>query len=171
MLYSIAAAILLVMTQDKSSTPNVETFFQNLTIKSLHLVDDFYDADAVLVDPLGEHRGLSNIKAYYKNLYENLEVIHFDFHGKMVGPSEGVYFWTMTYEHPRINGGREVRVEGNSHVRISPKSKKVTYHRDTFDMGAMIYEHIPVLGWIISSIKKKMKGEPIFPNLRELFGR
>jgi len=32
----------------------------------------------------------------------------------------------------------------------------VTYHRDYFDLGALIYERVPVLGGLIRGIKGRM---------------
>ncbi|HGP4674712.1 TPA: nuclear transport factor 2 family protein, partial [Vibrio cholerae O1] len=33
---------------------------------------------------------------------------------------------------------------------------KVTYHRDYFDMGEMLYEQLPVLGQVIRAIKRRL---------------
>jgi len=38
-----------------------------------------------------------------------------------------------------------------SHVAFE---ERVTYQRDYFDAGAMVYEHVPLFGWIVRWIKR-----------------
>jgi hypothetical protein len=65
-----------------------------------------------------------------------------------------VGIWTMYLRAKNLNGGEEVVVKGNSHVIY--KNGKAVYHRDYFDMGAFIYEHIPIVGAIIRKIKSML---------------
>jgi hypothetical protein len=58
----------------------------------------------------------------------------------------------MYLRHKRINGRREIQVEGISHLYID--CGKVNYHRDYFDAGQMLYENLPLLGGIIRKIKE-----------------
>jgi hypothetical protein len=58
----------------------------------------------------------------------------------------------MHYLHPSIS--KEVQtLRGVSHLHFADK---VTFHEDIYDMGALIYEHIPVIGFATSIIKKRM---------------
>jgi hypothetical protein len=61
--------------------------------------------------------------------------------------------WTMRYAHPRLNKGNEITLEGASHIRYE---EKVYYHRDYFDGGRLLYEHVPLLGSVIKQLKKRM---------------
>jgi hypothetical protein len=36
------------------------------------------------------------------------------------------------------------------------KAGKVRYHRDYFDLGAMLYEHLPLLGSLVKTIKRRL---------------
>jgi len=62
--------------------------------------------------------------------------------------------WTMFLEHPRLNDGEVIRVEGASYLKT--RNGKIYYHRDYFDLGALIYEQIPFLGKFITRIKQRM---------------
>ena len=33
---------------------------------------------------------------------------------------------------------------------------KIIVHQDFFDGGAMLYEHLPVMGWAIRKLKERM---------------
>ena len=67
--------------------------------------------------------------------------------------SEAAIYWQMHLRHKKINSGNTITVEGHSLLRR--QDNRVIYHRDYFDIGSMIYEHLPVLGWIIRLIKRK----------------
>ena len=55
-----------------------------------------------------------------------------------------------------LKGGERVLLDGTSHIRYGGESGKVIYHRDYFDMGAFVYENIPVLGPIVRYTKKRL---------------
>jgi hypothetical protein len=62
--------------------------------------------------------------------------------------------WTMSYQHPKLNSGRLIAVQGAS--RLEFKHGKVTSHRDYFDGGALLYEHIPLLNRVIFFLKNRL---------------
>jgi hypothetical protein len=39
---------------------------------------------------------------------------------------------------------------------LRTRNGKIYYHRDYFDMGAMLYEHLPLLGRIIQRLKHRL---------------
>jgi hypothetical protein len=57
-----------------------------------------------------------------------------------------------------LNGGKPILLQGNSYIKFSDDNL-VVYHRDYFDMGEFIYEHVPVIGWIIKKVKAKLRSE------------
>ena len=61
----------------------------------------------------------------------------------------------MYYEHPKIKHGQLQQVEGASYLRLGD-DQKIQYHRDYYDLGSMIYDHIPLLGRILRWIKNKL---------------
>ena len=60
----------------------------------------------------------------------------------------------MTAKHPKFLKGQSVRVEGASFLKT--RNGKIYYHRDYFDMGSLLYEHLPLLGKIIQKIKQRV---------------
>ena len=135
----------------------IEYFFNALNKENLAVVDQFYDEQAVLQDPIGKQVGVAQIKDYYRRMYQNVEQIKFDFHDSVQQDQKFVVMWTMTLKASSLNSGNPVKVEGNSHIVINPKNDKAIYHRDYFDMGEFIYEHIPVLGRLVNFVKGKLK--------------
>ncbi len=130
-------------------------FFDKLNKDTMNLVDDFYAPNAILVDPVGEHKGSAAIKAYYTHQYANVKSIRWEFKPDIKDKDNEVLRWTMFVSHPNIEGGKEIKVDGASVIEF--KDGKAVYHRDYFDMGEFVYERVPVLGFIVSKIKNMLK--------------
>ena len=134
----------------------IESLFNNFNRDTMHLADDFYDPAVVFRDPIVELRGRDSLKAYYMDMYENVTSIRFDFSGGIEKDEEVVVFWTMELRAKGLKGGEPLLLDGVSHIRYGGDSGKVIYHRDYFDMGAFVYENIPVLGSIVRYTKKRL---------------
>ena len=132
---------------------DVKTFFNSLNKNTMHLVDDFYDRGAHFQDPVVNFTDREQIKKYYAHLYADVDSIEFQFFDEVKSGAQEVITWTMILVMKKLNGRKPVKVNGVSHIKFGGGEGKVIYHRDYFDMGAFIYEHIPVLGVVIRSIK------------------
>jgi limonene-1,2-epoxide hydrolase len=137
---------------EKSSHPDISAFFNAFNKDNIDLADHFYAADIVFEDPIVKINGLSDLKKYYAGMYKNVISIRFEFHDVITEGDRQVGIWTMHLRAKNLNGGEEVAVKGTSHVVY--KDGKAVYHRDYFDMGAFLYEHIPVLGTVIRKLKE-----------------
>lgn len=87
--------------------------------------------------------------------------IRFDF-SAIIGGREAdrhsyAAFWTMTLQAGGLNGGDPVVVPGSSYLRFGDSDNLVVYHRDYFDMGQLVYEHVPLLGRVIGHVKARLR--------------
>lgn len=106
-------------------------------------------------DPFHQINGLDAMTEYFSGLYENVEHIQFDF-GRCWFDNDCAFIrWTMTYQHPRINSGKRVTVDGGS--ELTWQDGKIIAHQDFFDAGQMLYEHLPLLRWLIKKLKERMQ--------------
>jgi hypothetical protein len=149
----MAGSVALAAPGDTMKAPSVEEFFNGLSKNTMPLVERFYAPNAHFLDPVVDLRGSAAVRKYYENLYQNVESIRFEFSGHVKQGDEQVSMWTMVLKAKSLNGGKEVRVIGNSHFRFDPTTGQALYHRDYFDMGEFIYERIPVVGGLIRYIK------------------
>ncbi len=128
--------------------------FAGLDASNLDRLGELYSDDILFRDPLHEVRGLPAVRGYFGELYANISELRFDFYGfDQSAEGEGYLRWTMSYRHPRLRGGELIRVEGCSHLRWRDK---VYQHRDYFDAGALLYEHLPILGRVIAWLKGRL---------------
>ncbi|MFN2356691.1 MAG: nuclear transport factor 2 family protein [Desulfotignum sp.] len=129
--------------------------FNRLDKNNLALLDQIYHHEIHFEDPAHTLDGIDSLKQYFSVLYENIQSIHFDFNTHLQSGSQAFMTWTMHYSHPRLAKGRPITVDGCSCLFFAPDGRVID-HRDYFDLGAMVYEHIPVLGNIIQTIKKRL---------------
>lgn len=134
----------------------IEKFFNELRSDTMHTVDEFYAENIHFEDPLGEIRGRSAMRAYYEKLYRNVIDIRFDFKNILADGSSYFAPWTMEFRSKALKKGSPISVEGGSLIRFNSQNQ-AEFHRDYFDMGAFIYEHIPVLRASVAFVKNRLK--------------
>ena len=122
-----------------------------------------YDEKIQFRDPFHQINGLESLTHYFINMYENVEHIEFEFgHSWLDSVDANTHTktsafirWQMRYQHPRINSGKTVQVDGGS--ELIWHNDKIIQHQDFFDGGQMLYEHLPLMGWAIRKLKERMQ--------------
>ena len=118
------------------------------------LLAQLYDEHIEFRDPFHRIYGLQDLNRYFSSMYENVEHIEFDFGMAWRQQEHAFIRWQMNYCHPKINSGKPVLVDGGS--ELIWKDEKIIFHRDFFDGGQMLYEHLPLMGWAIRKLKERM---------------
>ncbi|MFJ4452697.1 nuclear transport factor 2 family protein [Pseudomonas sp. NPDC089392] len=128
--------------------------FAALDSDHLDLLGDLYSEDITFRDPLHQISGLPALRAYFAQLYANVAEVRYTFEGlDEPQPGYGYIRWTLYYRHPRLAGGRPISLQGCSHLRWRGR---VHFHQDYFDAGALLYEHVPVMGSAIRWLKGRL---------------
>lgn len=127
--------------------------YQRLATDNLSLLTQVYSPDVHFQDPLHSIKGRHSLVAYFDGLYRNIDYCQFTIDDVLHRDQQAAIYWTMTFIHPSLNRGKPIRVEG--HSRLRAEGDKVVYHRDYLDAGAMIYEHVPVLGRLVKMLKQR----------------
>lgn len=133
---------------------NFIDIYQRLSTDNLDLLQQLYDEDIEFYDASTQIKGFGNLSSYFSNLYTNVSACRFDISEVFYQQQSAAIYWTMTMCHHKLNKGQPIVVEGHSLVRGD--SDKVYYHKDFVDLGAMVYEHLPVIGRLVKVIKKRM---------------
>ena len=123
------------------------------------LLDEVYSENIEFRDPLHSIHGLSSLRSYMNNMYGNVISCDFIFLGDWItepgpdGRGSACVKWDMIFRHPKLAGGSPVTVRGMSHIRFSDR---IDYHEDIFDLGAMLYEHVPLVGRVVIWLKSRL---------------
>ena len=129
-------------------------FYQALDLDSLQHLDQIYHREVTLKDPVASHQGLAALDAYFRKLLTDCDQCCFQIRDQQFADSRGYVDWTMTFSTQRLNGGQPIDVDGSSLLRI--RDDRIEYQQDYYDLGAMVYEQLPILGSIIRKIRGRM---------------
>jgi hypothetical protein len=138
---------------------NFKKFYSHLGLDDLPLLKEIYSDDVVLVDPVGTHCGLSQVTEYFTHLLSNNDQCKFVIHtiGKVESTSAELYSvtWTMSFATSALKRGQTIHVDGMSQLNVL--DNKIVHHQDYYDLGQMVYEHIPLLGSLVKKIKNRLR--------------
>lgn len=129
--------------------------YQDLSADTIDTTEEVSSHDLHLIDPAQEIRGLTELRRYFVNLYENIYDNNLDFLHPARANDQGSVQWEMIFSHPRLKNGQDICVHGASFLKFSPDNK-VYFKRDYFDSGSMLYQHLSLLGTIIKSINRRL---------------
>ena len=130
--------------------------FASLDADKLERLGELYSDDVHFTDPLHEVVGLAELQRYFAELYANVEQLHFEcISHDQVCEGQGYLRWLMSFRHPRLNRGQLISLEGCSLLRWNADGK-VERHRDYFDAGALLYQHVPLLGSAIRWLQRRL---------------
>ncbi len=124
--------------------------FLVVNVDTIEQLLSYYHPDIHFVDPAHDLHGVEEIRQFWLAFTNDAEnttrILHRHQEGNRCYSS-----WQMEVRHARIGGGKPINVAGMSELLL--QDEKVIYHRDHFDMGQLLYEHLPVMGWVIRKIK------------------
>lgn len=147
-----------LVTQETTGKPlwltNFINVYQQLGTDNLAMLNNIYHEEVYFQDPLHDLQGKAALLSYFDNLYTNVSQCDFVINHYFNDDGQAALYWTMSYVHPKLNSGRIISVAGHSHLKA--KDQQVVYHRDYLDVGAMLYENIPLLGTVIRGLKKRV---------------
>lgn len=133
---------------------SVGIIYQKLSKANLHLLEGVYHQDVVFEDAAHRLEGWPALSDYFQSLYTNVIRCDFVIHDHQQVGETGFLTWTMDLQHPKLQKGAPISVNGVSHLKFS--EGQVIYHRDYFDLGEMLYENLPLLGSVVRTIKQRL---------------
>jgi len=140
------------MTAEGTEPPLVTLFkrvFARLTPDTQMPLAELYAPDVDFEDPLHRIVGLDALAKYFDKLNKRVVSAEFVFGTQVVAATEAALTWEMTV---RIRRPRQtIVVPGVSVLRFD---ERITSQRDYFDVGAMLYERLPLLGWLLRKVKR-----------------
>lgn len=130
-------------------------FYRHLDMSLLPQLSRIYHPHVVFIDPVSHYDGVDALERYFAQLLKKVNYCRFDIQPPLIQGEEASLFWRMEYSHPSLKKGQAMSLNGASHLRLA--ENRIIYQRDYYDLGAMIYEHVPVLGGAVRAIKARLK--------------
>ncbi|WP_338518121.1 nuclear transport factor 2 family protein [Alteromonas gracilis] len=116
-----------------------------------------YADNVLFIDPITTHHGLNEVKDYFDNLLIQAKSCKFDIAHVLCCESNDskvthVVNWTMALTLNK--GDKLITLDGTTQLGV--KDDIIVYHKDYYDVGEMVYEHVPLLGFVIKKIKGRL---------------
>lgn len=142
--------------KNKQLLSRLMSFYEDFSVENLSKLDEFYTQDIEFVDPVHKVDGILSLKHYLKKMAANLTHYSIRYIDVLSGENSAYVTWEMDFAHKSIKGGKMITVRGMSQFKFT---SRVYYHEDCYDMGALLYDHIPLLGGITRSLKGRIASQ------------
>lgn len=129
-----------------------KAFYLDVKHPKLDKIDDVYTEDVLFKDPVHELRGAENLHAYLSEMCANVHSGRFEYLDQIVSENTAYIKWNMHFKHPKL-GNNTITVRGISQVQFN---ERIYFHEDVYDLGQLIYEHVPLLGAVVKGLKKRL---------------
>ncbi|MFT5940098.1 MAG: hypothetical protein ACI8R9_002223 [Paraglaciecola sp.] len=129
-------------------------FYQQLDNNSAKQLCKLYGEKITLIDPVSTHKGLPALERYFTSLLSNTRSCNFIIQELNQQEDTAFVTWQMSFAHPKLKKGKLIQVDGISRILI--KDNKIVFQRDYYDLGNMLYEHLPIIGYLVRYLKRKL---------------
>ena len=118
-------------------------------------VSEVYAEDAFFNDTIKTVHGVEHIREYLVESGEAIDKGEVEF-VDLVSDNGNYYFrWVMTIQFKKFARGEDTRSIGMTHIRFNSQGR-VVLHQDYWDSSAGLFEHVPILGWMLRRTKRKL---------------
>ncbi|OGP55630.1 MAG: hypothetical protein A2Y65_00490 [Deltaproteobacteria bacterium RBG_13_52_11] len=116
-------------------------------------IRDLYAHNAYYRDGFAEMEGVENIESYFIKGTKTIHELKFDLQDVAVHDGNYYFRWITKFSL-KSEKDEVIHLPGISHVRFD-KDGRIIFHQDFWDTG-VIYERIPIIGFIIRWLKERM---------------
>ena len=135
----------------------LQDYFSEMTAASVH--EDtarVYAENAYLNDNLTVVHGAVAIEKYFAATVANSDLVSVRFFDVADAGIDYYVRWEMTIRAQAIKGGEPIRSFGVTQFRFN-RDGQVVLHRDFWDSSSGLFEHVPVLGWLILKARHRIE--------------
>jgi hypothetical protein len=127
--------------------------YQHFDTSILSELPKIYHEAIVFKDPVHQINGIKPLTIYFSSFCNPDTQCRFEFINEVIGSNQAFLHWQMFYSHPKLRAGETLQLNGGTLIKFN---SHITYHEDFYDMGAMIYQYLPVLGWVVKKINARI---------------
>lgn len=127
-------------------------YLEGLSRDTLADFDRHVAPDVHFKDPFNDVNGRDAMRRVFDDMFDHVENLSFRIHNRMNDGDAAVIVWTLA---GRIMNS-DWAVDGASVLKFD-EAGKLSEHIDHWDAAAGLYEKMPVIGWFIGRIRKRLE--------------
>lgn len=124
---------------------------EGLRVDHLEALATVYTEQARFVDPFNEVRGIEAIEAVFAHGFAQCPGMRFVVQARAVDGDRALLRWRMHCD----DSAHGLSIEGMSELVLG-RDGRVVEHVDYWDPAAQLYERVPVLGWLMRRIRRRL---------------
>lgn len=126
-------------------------WFEALTPASLAAIDRVYAQGARFRDPFNALEGRDAIARLYARMFERLDAPRFVVRERVRDGARAFVSWDFEYGL----AGRRHGLHGGT-LFVLDEAGLIAEHRDYWDAAEGVYERVPIVGYLLRSLKRRM---------------
>lgn len=126
-------------------------YLETLTPKTLVRLSDHVTPDVRFKDPFNDVRGVDAMEHVFRHMFENVRDIRFTI---LQAASEGDTCLMQWRFEGTLRCGQWA-FDGASKLRFAPDGR-VAEHIDYWDAAENFFQRLPVIGWLLSRIRRRL---------------
>lgn len=126
-------------------------YLETFTPETLSRLDDYVAADVRFADPFNDVRGIEAMRHIFDDMFETIADVRFEVSHMGVNGDTALMAWTFGGDAR----GKPFVLEGMSRIDFDA-SGRVIAHIDHWDSATQFYMHIPVIGWLLSFVRRRV---------------
>ena len=126
-------------------------YLETLSPDTLGDLAEYVTDDVRFCDPFNDVRGVDAMGRVFRHMFESVKDIRFRVHHMAMDGETCLMDWTF---EGRLSGRFWV-FDGTSVVTFSADGR-VSDHIDHWDAGANFYERLPIIGWLLSRVRRRL---------------
>ena len=131
-----------------------KSFYQQMLETEWAQLDRIYTKNISFCDPIHRVEGREALYRYFDDLCKSVQSCRFDFLDQVIMPGKAYLKWDMHFTHPKFGSAKTITVRGVTQLQFDDTG--IYYHEDIYDMGALIYENIPLFGGGVRWLKQRL---------------
>jgi limonene-1,2-epoxide hydrolase len=126
-------------------------YFESFGPRDLPRLAEHYASGAHFKDPFNDVHGVDAITRVFRHMFDTLEAPRFRIR-QAIGTGADV---VLTWDFDFALRGRALFIHGASHLRFDVQGR-IVLHRDYWDAAEELYERLPVLGWLMRALRRRL---------------
>ncbi len=128
--------------------------FETLTPQSVGGLAQFYVVDCRFKDPFNDVRGINELQAVFRHMFDQLDAPRFIVRDRVVDMPRVLLTWDFEFRFRRWARRRTQTIHGATLLTFNAAGLVVS-HRDYWDAAEEFYEKLPVVGALLRWLKRQ----------------